>query len=36
MKKFRFKTQLSIGRWLAFFGLSLALAGPGAGRRPLL
>src|SRR5918993_3432428 len=34
MKKIRFKTSLPIGRWLAFFGLSLALAGPALGAAP--
>ena len=31
MKNFRFKTQLSIGRWVAVFLLSAALAGPALG-----
>src|ERR671910_1375511 len=34
MKKIHFKTSLAIGRWLAFLGLSLALAGPALGAAP--
>ena len=34
MKKIRFKTSLPIGRWLAIFGLSLALAGQAFGAAP--
>jgi tripartite-type tricarboxylate transporter receptor subunit TctC len=34
MKKIRFKTSLPIGRWLAVFGLSLALAGQAFSAAP--
>src|ERR671918_2482477 len=34
MKKIRFKTALPIGRWLAFFGLSLVLAPPALAAAP--
>jgi len=30
MKKFRFETKRSIGRWLAIFALPLAFAGPAS------
>jgi tripartite-type tricarboxylate transporter receptor subunit TctC len=34
MKKFRFNTKRSIGRWLIFSALSLAFAGPATGAVP--
>ncbi len=34
MRNFRFKTQLSIGSWVAVFVLSVALAGPALGAAP--
>jgi tripartite-type tricarboxylate transporter receptor subunit TctC len=34
MNMIRFKTSLRVGRWLAVFGLSLALAGPALGAAP--
>jgi tripartite-type tricarboxylate transporter receptor subunit TctC len=34
MKKFRFKSRRSIGRWLVFSALSLAFAGPAIGAAP--
>ena len=34
MKKFRFKTKRSIGRWLIFSALTLAFAGPASGAAP--
>jgi len=34
MKKFRFKTKRSLGRWLVFSMLSLALASPAIGAAP--